>query len=144
MRRHEIMKKYLAVIKYEWGRQMTHRINQFTYRIGNIFEILVQILIWTAIFQKASVIKGYTYEEMITYIIIGSLISFLMANFGYETYISEQIHRGELSNFLSKPIVYVNYLIALSIGRVTFTLVIAFLANVLIILLFQRQKEQNL
>ncbi|MFA6285256.1 MAG: ABC-2 family transporter protein [Parcubacteria group bacterium] len=131
------MKKYLAVIKIEWGRQMTYRVNQFTYRIGNIFEILVQIIIWTAIFQKAAIIKGYTYQEMMTYIIIGWLVSFLMANFGFESFISDHIQRGELSNFLSKPIDYVNYLIVLSIGRASFTLAVAFLANILIVLLFR-------
>lgn len=131
------MKKYLAIIKIEWGRQMTYRVNQFTYRIGNIFEILVQIIIWTAIFQKAAIIKGYTYQEMMTYIIIGWLISFLMANFGFETLISDHIQKGELSNFLSKPINYINYLIVLSIGRASFTLSVAFLVNILLVLLFR-------
>jgi ABC-2 type transport system permease protein len=131
------MKKYLAVIKNEWGRQMTYRVNQFTYRIGNIFEILVQILIWTAIFQKASIIKGYTYQEMMTYIIIGWLISFLMANFNFEDYISYHIQRGDLSNFLSKPIDYVNYLIILSLARTSFTMVVSLFANILLLLIFR-------
>lgn len=130
------MKKYLAVIKYEWERQLTHRVNQFTYRIGNIFEILVQIVVWTAIFQKATFIKGYTYQEMMTYIVIGWLLTFLMENFGFETYISEQIQRGELSNFLSRPIDYVSYLIVLSIGRVSFTLTVSLGANALLIFIF--------
>ena len=115
---------------------MTYRVNQFTYRIGNFFEILVQILIWTAIFQKTEVIRGYSYQEMMTYIIIGWLLSFLMANFGLETYISDQIQRGELSNFLPKPINYINYLIVLSIGRASFTLLVAFFMNMLIIIFF--------
>ena len=68
------MRKYLAVIKAEWQRQMTYRVNQFTFRIGNVFEILVQILIWTAIFQNVQVIRGYNYKEMMTYILIGWLL----------------------------------------------------------------------
>lgn len=131
------MKKYLAVIKNEWQRQLTYRTNQFTYRIGNIFEILVQILIWTAIFQKTSNIGGYNYKEMITYIIIGWLISFLMANFQFEEIISNHIQKGELSNFISKPINYINYLIFLSIGRASFTLGVAFLFNLLLLFFFR-------
>ncbi|MDP1845395.1 MAG: ABC-2 family transporter protein [Candidatus Moranbacteria bacterium] len=131
------MKKYLAVIKTEWQRQMTYRINQFTFRIGNIFEILVQILIWTAIFQKTSNIGGYNYREMITYIIIGWLLSFLMANFGFEDIISNHIQKGELSNFLSKPIDYINYLIFLSIGRASFTIGVALLFNLLLLFFFR-------
>ncbi|MDI6778539.1 MAG: ABC-2 family transporter protein [Patescibacteria group bacterium] len=131
------MKKYLAVVKTEWSRQMTYRINQFTFRIGNIFEILVQILIWTAIFQKTTNIGGYNYREMITYIIIGWLLSFLMANFGFEDIISSHIQKGELSNFLSKPIDYINYIIVLSIGRASFTLGVALLFNLLLLFFFR-------
>jgi ABC-2 type transport system permease protein len=131
------MKKYLAVIKTEWQRQFTYRTNQFTYRIGNIFEILVQILIWKAIFQKTTNIGGYNYREMITYIIIGWLISFLMANFQFEEIISSHIQKGELSNFISKPINYINYLIFLSIGRASFTLGVAFLFNLFLLFFFR-------
>src|SRR4030042_1606747 len=98
------MKKYLAVIKTEWSRQMTYRVNQFTFRIGNVFEILVQILIWSAIFQNINIIKGYSHREMITYILIGWLLSMLMNNYGFENIISDHIEKGELSNFISKPI----------------------------------------
>lgn len=131
------MKKYLAVIKTEWQRQLTYRTNQFTYRIGNLLEILVQILIWTAIFQKTSEISGYNFREMITYIIIGWLLSFLMANFQFEEIIMNHIQKGELSNFLSKPIDYINYLIFLSIGRASFTLTVALFMNLLLLFLFR-------
>jgi ABC-2 type transport system permease protein len=124
-------------MKNEWGRQMTYRINQFAYRIGNIFEILIQIVIWTAIFQKSAVIKGYTYQEMMTYIIIGWLITFLMANFGFENFISEQIHEGYLSNLLVKPIDYINYIITLSIARASFTIFVALLVNILLVIIFR-------
>jgi ABC-2 type transport system permease protein len=127
------VKKYIAVIKTEWQRQLTYRTNQFTFRIGNIFEILVQILIWTAIFQKTSLVGGYNHREMITYIVIGWLLSFLMENFGFEDIISNHIQKGELSNFVSKPIDYINYLIFLSIGRASFTLGVAFIFNLLLL-----------
>jgi len=131
------MKKYLAVIKIEWQRQMTYRINQFTFRIGNIFEILVQILIWTAIFQNTTVVKGYSYQEMMTYILIGWLLSMLMDNYGFENIISDHIEKGQLSNFLSKPISYIKYLITLSVGRCSFTISIAFATNMFLLLLFR-------
>lgn len=131
------MKKYLAVIKTEWQRQMAYRINQFTFRIGNIFEILVQILIWTAIFQNVAVIRGYNYREMMTYILIGWLLSMLMNNYGFEYIISDHIEKGQLSNFISKPINYIKYLITLSVGRCSFTLAVAFAVNILLLFLFR-------
>ena len=132
------MKKYLAVIKTEWQRQMTYRINQFTFRIGNVFDILMQIIVWTAIFQSTSSVKGYNYREIMIYIIIGWLLTFLMTNFGFESIISRHVQKGELSNFLSKPIDYVNYLIFLSIGRSSFSLSVAFLMNMMLLLIFRK------
>jgi len=132
------MKKYLAVIKIEWQRQMAYRVNQFTFRIGNVFEILMQIVVWTAIFQNTSSIRGYNYREMITYIIVGWLLVFLMTNFSFENIISRHIQKGELSNFLSKPIDYVNYLIFLSVGRSSFALAVAFLVNMAMLLFFRK------
>ncbi|MFA5925680.1 MAG: ABC-2 family transporter protein [Parcubacteria group bacterium] len=131
------MKKYLAVLKIEWQRQMAYRVNQFTFRIGNAFEIFVQIVIWTAIFQNADVIKGYSYREMMTYILIGWLLSMLMNNYGFEEIISGHIEKGELSNFISKPIDYIKYLLTLSIARCSFTLVLAFLTNIVLLFLFR-------
>ena len=131
------MKKYLAVIKTEWSRQMTYRVNQFTFRIGNVFEILVQILIWSAIFQNINIIKGYSHREMITYILIGWLLSMLMNNYGFENIISDHIEKGELSNFISKPINYIKYLITLSVGRCSFTLAVAFATNITLLFLFR-------
>lgn len=131
------MKKYLAVVKAEWQRQMTYRTNQFTFRIGNIIEILVQIVVWSAIFQRAANINGYNYQEMMTYIIIGWLISFLMANFQFEEIISSHIQKGELSNFIIKPINYINYIIVLSLSRSSFTIGVAFLANIILLIIFR-------
>lgn len=125
-------------MKTEWSRQMTYRVNQYTYRIGNVFEILVQIVIWTAIFRRSSVVKGYTYQEMMTYIIIGWMMAFLMTNFNFEEIISNQVQKGDLSNFLSKPVSYINYLIVLSIARAIFTIGVAVLIVSLVLFVFRQ------
>ena len=125
-------------MKTEWSRQMVYRTNAYAYRIGNVLEILVQIVIWTAIFRKASIVKGYTYQEMMTYIIIGWMLAFLMTNFNFEEIISNRIQKGELSNFLSKPVDYVNYLIVLSIARAIFTIGVAVLIVSLVLFVFRQ------
>jgi ABC-2 type transport system permease protein len=132
------MKKYIATIKIEWQRALTYRADTLGFRLGNFFEIMIQIVIWTAIFEKNSSIGGYSYPEMITYILIGWLISLLTANFGFEYTISRQIQQGELSNYTTKPFDYIKYIIALSIGRASTALAAAFLMNILLIALFSR------
>lgn len=130
------MKKYLTIIKTEWARQITYRLNFIGYRFGNLIEIATQLLLWTALFRTSEYIQGYTYEEMITYILVGWLLTFFTINFGFEMIIAGHIHKGDLSNFLLKPFSYIRYIIILSIGRISMALASSLLLQILLIMLF--------
>lgn len=130
------MKKYLAAIKIEWHRQLTYRADFIGFRVGNVTEIMVQIVIWTAIFQKTSTVNGYNYQDMITYIILGWIIYALAGNYGFEGVIARHIQQGELSNFVTKPINYANFIIALSIGRASIALLSVFAVSILLFSIF--------
>src|SRR4030042_5535916 len=116
------MKKYLAAVKTEWQRQMTYRLEFISFRLGNVLEISIQLIIWTIVFRSQAIINGYNYNEMITYIVIGWLFLFLTGNYGFEGIVSIQIKDGTLSNFLTKPVSYLRYIIFLSIGRISLAL----------------------
>ncbi|NTW22155.1 hypothetical protein HGA34_01260 [Candidatus Falkowbacteria bacterium] len=116
------MKKYAAIIKTSWLRQFAYRTDILGYRLANLFDILFQMAIWYAVFQTSSVVNGYTFPEMMTYVIIGWLFSFLTANFGLETVVNRDIRDGTLNNFLTKPISYLKYMVVLSIGRASLAL----------------------
>lgn len=130
------MGKYVAVMKTEFQRQLTFRASFLGFRIGNFLEIFMQIIVWSIIFQKTSSVSGYTYPEMMTYVVFGWTFSFLTSHYGFEDNIARQIQMGELSNFIIKPINYVNYIIALSFGRVTVATGTAFIMNIVIIIFF--------
>jgi ABC-2 type transport system permease protein len=130
------VKKYLAAIKIEWHRQLTYRADFIGFRIGNVIEILVQVVIWTAIFQKTSTVNGYNYQDMMTYIILGWIIYSLAGNYGFEGVIARHIQQGELSNFVTKPINYANFIIALSIGRASIALLSVFVVSILLFSVF--------
>lgn len=130
------MQKYLTILKTEWQRQLTYRLNFIGFRVGNLFEILSQLVIWFALFRSFPVIQGYTLDQMITYVIIGWLFSFFATNFGFEMIISKQIVTGEISNFLLKPISYIRYIIVLSIGRISIALLSSVLLQLGFIVLF--------
>lgn len=132
------MKKYLSVVKTEWQRQLTYRATILSFRIGNIFELLIQLVIWSAIFRNVDTVKGYSYEEMITYILVGWLVLFLTSNFNLDNHVARQIHKGTLSNFLSKPISYIRYITYLSFGRVSLALLSGVIVQSLFIILFQK------
>jgi ABC-2 type transport system permease protein len=130
-------KKYFTVIKNDVQRQLTLRINIFSYRIGNLFELTVQIIIWSVIFKNVEVVKNYTYEEMISYIIIGWLIVYLTGNYGLENTVEENIFEGKISEFLIKPISYLKYIFFSSLGRGSIALVSAVFMQTIIIFLFR-------
>ena len=131
------MKKYLAIIKTEFQRQMTYRWDFVGFRVANLLEISAQLIIWTVIFKEQNIIQGYTYEEMMTYILVGWIFLFLTNSYGYEDNIARDIHEGRLSNFLLKPISYLKYSVALSFGRVSLALVSCVVLSGLLILFFQ-------
>ncbi|NTW22156.1 hypothetical protein HGA34_01265 [Candidatus Falkowbacteria bacterium] len=118
------MKKYITILKNEFQRHLAYRANIASYSLGHIFEVVSQVVVWTVIFQNADIIKGYTYDEMITYVVIGWFILFATSNYGFEEKIAKDIHQGTLSNFITKPISYLRYMASVSIGRIVFAFVV--------------------
>ena len=132
------MKKYWLIIKNEIQRQFTHRANIIAYGFGNIAELVILVVIWTAVFKNADMIRGYTRVEMISYVIFAWFFAYLTTNYSFEQNIAIDIHLGMLSNFLVKPLSYVKYVIAVTIGRVAIALLVVILSGFLVIYFFQQ------
>lgn len=131
--------RYLSIIKIEWQRQLTYRFEFFGWRFANFLEILVQLLIWTSLFTGDEIIRGYTYSQMLTYIVIGWLITFITSNYGYEEIISREIKDGTLSNLLIKPFHYLRYISARVIGRSWMAFITGIFMQGILILFFHNQ-----
>lgn len=130
------MKKYWTIIKNEVQRQVEFRVSIAAFVVGNALELFIQIIIWTAIFQVADVIKGYNYNEMISYVVIGWLFMFLTTNYNFENIIAKDIREGSLSVFLVKPISYLRFISARSIGRVMIALSVIVLQGIIYLVIF--------
>lgn len=131
------MRKYWQIIATDIQRQLTYRIEVYAYRVGNIFEILVQLLLWTALFSHNTIIRGYTYHQMLTYVVIGWFLSYFTFNYQMEDIVSRDIKDGTLSNFLTKPMSYLKYLFARSIGRGSLSIVTAIILQAIIMILLR-------
>ena len=132
------MKKYLTIIKITWQRALIYKFSVYTYRIGEIISVIALVLLWSAIYSRNEMIKGYTYNEMITYVLIGSLIDVIVRNWLYEV-VADDIKSGLLSNFIIKPIQYLNYIISREIGRISFAFTMSVLTQSFIILMFYKK-----
>lgn len=92
--------------------------NFFLNLFSGAFIIIVQFFLWTAIYDHSNreSVYGYTYEEMIVYIITAGIISKLIST-GNMTSISADIKSGALSKFLVQPISYISYRASLFLGQ---------------------------
>lgn len=132
------MKKYFTIIKTMWARALTYRFTIVAYRIGELVEILFLLVMWSALFVDRPVIGGYTFSEMITYVIVGNLITLATRNF-LSDFMAREIKDGTLSLFVVKPLTYFRYAVARELGRVTMPFVLSLLTQVFVIALFIRQ-----
>jgi ABC-2 type transport system permease protein len=105
-----MLRKYLAIINTFWQRALTYRFTVFSYRVGEIIEMVSLIVLWSAIFKNSPVIGGFTYPEMVTYIIIGNLFRTMVRNF-LPSVIDRDIREGKLSLYLVKPMAYFEFVL---------------------------------
>src|SRR3989338_6620178 len=129
------MGKHTAIISNVWQRALGYRFTMYTYRIGELGETLLLVVMWTALFADRSIINGYTLKEMITYVLVGNLIGFITRNFLSEL-IAQEIKNGTLSIFLVKPISYFRYVLTREVGRVTLPFLMSLVSQLAIMLFF--------
>lgn len=86
---------------------MAYRANFYVYILGDMFQTVVLLYIWFAIFSSASskVIQGFTFEEMIGYVVISTLTSLLIGN-EVHWEISNDVRTGNIAMSLIKPVNY--------------------------------------
>jgi ABC-2 type transport system permease protein len=133
--RHHLNQAYV-IMHTAWQRNLNYRFTVLAYRVGEIAEILVLILMWTAIYEGGGgIIKGFTLNEMITYVLIGNLVAVAVRNF-LPAYVSRDINEGRLSMFLVKPIPYIQFIFFNELGRAFLATVISLASQVAVTYFF--------
>lgn len=130
------LKQAQVIISSAWQRGLTFRFTIATYRVGEIAEVLILVLMWTSIYSAGfGGIKGYSLPEMITYVLIGNLFSTAVRSF-LPSYISVYINEGRLSMFLVKPIPFLKFVFLNELGRTSLVTVISLITQSAVILFF--------
>lgn len=130
------IKQGLVIVRSAWVRQLNFRFTIWAYRVGEMAEVLVLILMWTAIYSSGGgIIKGFNLNEMITYVLVGNFIAAVIRNF-LPSGVSRDINDGRLSMLLVKPISYIKYTFINEIGRAGFITIAAIGTQGLIIFFF--------
>jgi ABC-2 type transport system permease protein len=131
------MKKFLAVINAFWQRSFAYRFTIFAYRVGELGEILILVLMWRAIYSGGgnAGIKGFSENEMITYVLIGNFFRMIIRNF-LSNVIAIDIKEGRLSMYLIRPMRYFHYVLSREVGRILLVSFISLVSQSLLILSF--------
>lgn len=133
---YDYIRRGLIISKVAWIRGLNYRFLVLTYRLGEIAENLVLVLMWTVIYSNGSEsIRGFGVNEMITYILVGNLFMVAVRNF-LPSYVSRDINSGKLSMYLVKPISYVKYIFFHELGRSSLATIVSIFSQVVVIAFF--------
>lgn len=107
---------------------MAYRANFYVYILGDMFQTVVLLYIWFAIFSSASssTIQGFTFDDMIGYVVISTLTSLLIAN-DVHWDIAQDVQSGNIAMNLIKPVNYQLLKFFFALGNVFINLTFLFL-----------------
>lgn len=109
------MKKYYLVAKNTWDEILTYRINFSLWRVRTVVGLLISYSLWNSVMPEEGTLFGYSRDLMITYVVLAPVIFAIV--FSSRTHeMAENINRGDLSMFLTKPFGYFKYWFARDIG----------------------------
>lgn len=109
---------------------MAYRFNILMWVVVTVFEVACLVFLWLAVYSSSeggidAVINGFTYKEMIVYVVLTTIFGFV--TFGSDTLwvINNDIKKGTIGNFVIKPISYRGKFVASNLGNY-FTLSLMF------------------
>lgn len=106
-------------------RNLAYKLSTIMYLIGEVFILIVTYYLWKGIFSSSgeTVIKGFTFSEMIVYV----LISFLTGQFTYTDVsydILSEVKDGSIAVNLLRPLSYEKRMFAQGLGNIFYSFVV--------------------
>jgi len=126
--------KYLITFKNVLQNEMEFRANTVVRFLISMIMLVSALYLWNDVFSGRAEIAGYTKEQLVTYYI---LVSFIMAAIFSGLPVSEEIQRGNLSAYITRPINYIFYQYWHSLGRKTFRLMVGLPILIAVFVIFK-------
>jgi len=130
-----LLTKTLGIIGITIQQRLAYRSALWLGSVATAASILIYYFLWHAVFSESAIIDGYTFQMMITYIIIARVLASQFFN-GINLTLADWIRGGDIATELLRPIGILRSLFALRIGEfcqfavfklIPITLVAAFL-----------------
>jgi ABC-2 type transport system permease protein len=108
--------KYAAAFSLGIRSALEYRANFLFSILGAVSPVVIQTALWTCLYDTGSgasgdALFGYSYRQMLGYVIVANLVSRLVRT-GFEYDVNSDIRSGGLDRFLVKPIGYFGFRMA--------------------------------
>ena len=124
-----MLKKYKPFFRAGAMDLMAYKFNLFTWLFVSVFEVAIVIFLWIAVYKNSSngldsVINGFTFKEMITYMVMINIFNFVTVSGNTLWTINTEIKDGTISMSFVKPISYRIRFIATTLGNLMATILL--------------------
>ena len=116
-----MFKRYKPFFRAGAMDMMAFKFNLFTWLIVTVFEVAVIVFLWIAVYRNSidgfdSVINGFSFKEMICYLVMINIFTFVTFDGSTLWTINDEIKNGTISMSFVKPISYRKRFIATTLG----------------------------
>ena len=120
-----IFRKYSKILRASLVERMTYRADFILGTFFRFLPILTTILLWRAIYSGASggkgpnqsVLSGFTYREMIAYLLLTNISRIFSSMPGLAAGISRDIREGTIKRYLIQPVDMLGYLLSYRVAH---------------------------
>lgn len=116
-----MFKRYKPFFRAGAMDMLAYKFNLLTWLIVTVFEVAVIVFLWVAVYRNSnngfdSIINGYSFKEMICYLVMINIFTFVSADGSTLWQINDEIKNGTISMSFVKPISYRKRFIATTLG----------------------------
>ena len=117
-----MLKKYTPFLRAGAIDTMAFRFNILIWAGITVCEVACMIFLWLSVYRSSeggvdTVIHGFSYREMISYVVLTTIFGFVTYNNDTLWNINTDIKKGTVGNYLIKPISYRGKFAATSLGN---------------------------
>jgi ABC-2 type transport system permease protein len=116
------LRKYLKILRISLTERLVYRADFFLSTFLRFLPLLTTILLWQAIYTgadkaEAGEIAGFSFREMIAYLLLVNISRMFSSMPGLATGISHDIRDGSIKKYLLQPIDLIAYLVAYRVAH---------------------------
>jgi ABC-2 type transport system permease protein len=106
-----MLKKYKPFLRAGAIDTMAYRFNILIWAVITVCQVACLVFLWLAVYRSSAggmdaEIHGFTYREMIAYVVLTTIFNFVTFNNDTLWNINTDIKKGTIGNYLIKPISY--------------------------------------